>query len=170
MNISDILNSGQKTKAEQLNTGEVFALWEQLVMRYDVYEMTDIFENFANDVDFRAILTMGKEVLKKEISELEKKMNTYEIPLPPSPPKSINTPANTEVLRDEHMFRLAFMGVQNFLTGHIRSILNSNNENLIDMYIKFEKKELDIFKKLKKYGTLKGWQFSTPKYKGNSSN
>lgn len=41
-------------------------------------------------------------------------MDTYGIPLPPRPPKSINTPANTEVIRDELIFRLVYMEIQKF--------------------------------------------------------
>lgn len=170
MNITDIL-SGNKpnTKAKELNTGEVFALWEHLVKRYDVYEMTDIFENFSYDKDFQSVLKLGRNLLENEITEMENMMNRYGIPLPPRPPKSINTPANTEVLRDELMFRLVYMGIQNFLTAHIRSILNSNDETLLDMYEKFLRNEIDVFRKLKAYGKVKGWQFIPPAYKSGSS-
>lgn len=167
LNITDILgtNNNTNTKAKQLHTGEVFALWQHLLLRYDIYEMTDIFENFANDVEFKAILTLGKGVLNKEIDELEKQMDTFGIPLPPRPPKSINTPANTEVLRDELMFRLIYMGIQNFLKQHVNTILNTSNKNLLSMFKKFEDMEMELYTKLQKYAQLKGWVFIPPAYK-----
>ncbi|MEJ6951611.1 DUF3231 family protein [Natronospora cellulosivora (SeqCode)] len=169
LNISDILGTNNKTntKAKQLHTGEVFALWQHLLLRYDTYEMTDIFENFANDVEFKGILSLGKTVLSKEILELEKQMDSYGIPLPPRPPKSINTSANTEVLRDELMFRLIYMGIQNFLTQHIRTILNTSNEDLLTIFKKFEDMEMELFTKLQKYAQFKGWIFIPPAYKNS---
>lgn len=159
---------GTKDTAMELTTGEAFVIWKNLVMRYDIYEMTDIFQNFANDPDFNLLLTVGKNILNKIIEQLENLMSEYKIPLPPRPPKSINTPANTEVLRDELMFRLVYSGVQNFLTHHINALLNSQNSKLVKMYRDFEIKEMDYYIKLGKYGRLKGWLSLPPEYKNSS--
>jgi hypothetical protein len=96
---------------------------------------------------------------------MENQMNKIGIPLPPRPPKSINTPANTEVLRDELMFRTIFMGIQNFLSQHVRSIIVTENKELLEMFQRFEKSEMEFFTKLRKYAKLKGWIFIPPKYK-----
>ncbi len=166
MKLSDMLSKGGSSESsKKLHTGEVFALWQHLLSRYDIYEMTDIFQNFAYDTEFKAILSLGLGELQKEITEIENKLNKFGIPLPPRPPKSINTPTNTEVLRDELMFRLVYMGIQNFLTQHIRTILDTDNDELLSMFIKFEKMEMNIYLKLKKYAKIKGWLFIPPAYR-----
>ena len=57
--------------------------------RYDIRELTDIFQNFAQDLEFKAILSLGLKVLDNEITTMEEEMNRLGIPLPPRPPKSV---------------------------------------------------------------------------------
>ena len=55
MKISDILgNNQEKIQQNQtkVHTGEIFALCQHLLLRYDTRELTDIFQNFAKDKDF----------------------------------------------------------------------------------------------------------------------
>jgi hypothetical protein len=53
-----ILGTSKTTAQEQesIHTGEAFEIWQHLVMRYDVYELTDIFQNFASDIEFKLAL------------------------------------------------------------------------------------------------------------------
>jgi hypothetical protein len=142
----------------------VFGLWQHLVQRYDIRELTDIFQNFAQDLEFKAILSLGLKVLDNEITTMEEEMNRLGIPLPPRPPKSINTPINTEILRDELMFRIIYMGIQYFISQHVNTILQMQNPRLRDEFIKIEGTEIDLYTKLTKYGKLKGWLFIPPSY------
>lgn len=169
MQIIDAL-LGTKTVAQEqqtVHTGEVFALWQHLVQRYDIRELTDIFQNFAKDTEFKVILTLGLNILNNEISTIENEMNKLGIPLPPRPPKSINTPVNTEILRDELMFRIIFMGIQNFIVQESNTILQLQNERLRDIFIEMGRKEIETYKKMSAYGKLKGWQFTPPAYSLN---
>lgn len=162
--LSDIFTPTTSQQQVTVHSGEVFAIWQHLVMRYDIRELTDIFQNFAKDIDFRALLSLGMKILDDEIIKLEDKMNSLGISMPPRPPKSINTPTNTEVLRDELMFRLLFMGVQNFLTEHVRGILASQEKSLRELFVDLERKEIGYYEKLTDYGKLKGWLFIPPAY------
>ncbi|MGI6226431.1 MAG: DUF3231 family protein, partial [Peptococcales bacterium] len=147
---------------------EAFALWQHLTQRYDIFELTEIFQNFANDIEFKAILALGMKTLSDEITQIEKELNKYGIPLPPRPPKSINTPSNTEILRDELMFRIIYMGIQNFVSKQTQSMLQMQHPDLVAMLDKFLKTEISITKKLSGYGKLKGWLFIPPSYNPNS--
>lgn len=153
---------------ESIHTGEAFEIWQHLVMRYDVYELTDIFQNFASDAEFQALLAYGLNKLQSRIDEIEVEMNRLGIPLPPRPPKSINTPANTEILRDELMFRTIYMGIQNFLNEHQRTVLMMKNPKLRDIFMKMQKDELALYTKVVAYGNLKGWLHVPPEYKGTN--
>ena len=130
-----ILGMGKTTSQQQesIHTGEAFEIWQHLVMRYDVYELTDIFLNFVSDIEFKALLAYGIGVLQKRIDQIEKEMSRLGIPLPPRPPKSINTPANTEILRDELMFRTIYMGIQNFLNEHQRTVPDDEKRKCKDL-------------------------------------
>jgi len=163
-----VLGMGKTTAEQQqsIHTGEAFEIWQHLVMRYDVYELTDIFQNFANDMEFKALLTIGLNTLQKQIDQIETEMNRLGIPLPPRPPKSINTPANTEILRDELMFRTIYMGIQNFLNEHQRTVLMMKNPKLRDVFMEMQKYEIGLYTKIVAYGNMKGWLHAPPEYKG----
>lgn len=163
-----ILGIGKTTAQQQqtIHTGEAFEIWQHLVMRYDVYELTDIFQNFASDFEFKALLAYGLKMLQVSINEIEVEMNRLGIPLPTRPPKSINTPANTEILRDELMFRTIYMGIQNFLNEHQRTVLMMKNPKLRDIFLKMQKDEINLYTHVVKYGNLKGWLHVPPEYKG----
>lgn len=163
--INTILGDKTKKQQEKAHAGEIFALWQHLVQRYDIRELTDIFQNFANDIEFKTLLTVGMSTLDNEISILETEMDSFGIPLPPRPPKSINSPSNTEVLRDELMFRVIYMGMQNFVTQQVQTAMQMQNKTLIDIFQKQSKKELELTEKLGAYGKLKGWLFIPPEYK-----
>ncbi|MCR4440616.1 MAG: DUF3231 family protein [Peptococcaceae bacterium] len=154
-------NSSSATKAKPF-CGEIYGLWQHLAQRYDVLELTQVFHNFTHDIDFKVILTMGINILEKEINFLEKEMDNMAIPLPPRPPKSINNPTNTEILRDELMFRTIYSGIQNFVIQQTKSILIFQNEELKNKFIKMLQSEIDFYNKLTAYGNLKGWLHVPP--------
>ena len=165
-----IIGVGKTTSQQQqsIHTGEAFEIWQHLVMRYDVYELTDIFQNFASDTEFKALLAFGLNMLQVNIDVIEKEMSRLGIPLPPRPPKSINTPANTEILRDELMFRTIYMGIQNFLNEHQRTVLMMKNPKMRDIFMKMQREEITLYTRVVAYGNIKGWLHVPPEYKGSS--
>ena len=162
--IDSLLGITTSQQQKNINSGEVHALWSALVVRYDIREANDIYENFANDVEWKVILAFGKRILDEEITQIENQMDKLGIALPPRPPKSINTPGNTEVMRDEFMFRTVYAGVQNFLEEHLRGLRMMQNQNLRDMLWAMMKTEMNWYFKLSDYGRLKGWLFIPPEY------
>ncbi|WP_066638460.1 DUF3231 family protein [Desulfolucanica intricata] len=149
----------ETAKKPMLDSGEAFLIWEQLVSRYDIIELTQIYQNFAHDPDFKLLLKKGlEETLEKQVNILENEMNTFQIPLPNRPPKSVRVTANAEVMEDRLMFKQIFSGIQNFIDNHIRSIRSIiTNDPLRQILINFGKEELDIFNDICKFGKLKGW-------------
>lgn len=168
LKFTNILGTTTTTEQTKIHSGEAFALWQHLVQRYDIYELTDIFQNFANDIEFKAILVLGTKTLNDEIIKIEDQLNKFGIPLPPRPPKSINTPSNTEILRDELMFRIVYMGIQNFVSQQTQSLLQMQHPDLATMLDKFVKHEISIAQKISSYGKLKGWLFIPPSYNPTS--
>ncbi len=85
-------------------------------------------------------------VLDKEIATLEAQMDSLGIALPPRPPKSINTTTNTEILRDELMFRVIYTGMQNFVSQQVQDSMQMQNKTLINIFQRASKKELELGK------------------------
>ncbi|KUO51878.1 MAG: hypothetical protein APF76_16185 [Desulfitibacter sp. BRH_c19] len=167
MVLETLLGDKSGQPKEKIHAGEIFGLWQRLVQRYDIRELTDIFQNFANDFDFKALLTVGMNVLDNEITILETQMDKLGIPLPPRPPKSINATTNTEILRDELMFRVIYTGMKNFVSQQVQDSMQMQNKTLIDIFQRASKKELEIVEKLGSYGKLKGWISIPPEYKSH---
>ncbi len=153
------IGRAETAKQPVMDTGEAFLLWDQLVSRYDIIQISQIFQNFAHDHDFKYFMRKGiQETLEKQVNMLEKEMNTYQVPLPERPPKSVNLPANSAIMSDDMMFKQIFTGVQSFLDNHVRTIRSiTTNDPLRHLLVEFAKEELDIFENLCKYGKTKGW-------------
>lgn len=158
------IGKAETVKPPKLDSGELFLLWEQLISRYDIIEITQIFQNFAHDPDFKLLLKKGLgATLEKQVDDLEKEMNTFQLPLPSRPPKSVRVKANQGVLDDRLMFRQVFSGMQSFLDNHIRSIRSTiTNDSLRHLFITFIKEELDAFDVMCKFGKIKGWLEAPP--------
>lgn len=163
---------GSKTTREQqaqVHAGEAFFAWEHLVARYEAQELLDIFQNFASDTEFKALISAILVSLKGDITQIEEELNRLGIPLPSRPPKSINTPANTEVLRDEFMFRIILRQFQSFINEHASTTIVLRNPRLKDLFFKMNQKEINNHSKLAVYGEFKGWSAVPPSYKMTKS-
>lgn len=58
------IRRGETAKTPSLDSGEAFLLWDHLVSRYDIIEMTQIFQNFVHDPEFALVLKKGLTELK----------------------------------------------------------------------------------------------------------
>lgn len=156
------LHIGVNQKAIVIDAGEAFLMWDYLVSRYDNIQLTQIFQNYAHDVDLKIILKTGLARLEKQVNQVENEMNKVQIPLPNRPPKTLNTEQGSEVWNDEFIFKIVITEMQSFLDQHIRTIRSMvTNDHLRKLYTKFLHDELNFFDDLCKYGKMKGW-FSNP--------
>jgi len=117
MRLSDIVAAfSGEAGSKSILAGEVHAIWNFLTLRYLYREMTEIFKNYIEDTEFGMLVTGSIHMaLDKQIQKTEEILKFYEIILPPSPPKGINTAVNSEALRDEMMYRLLLVGINTFL-------------------------------------------------------
>lgn len=150
---------------ERLDTGEAYHLWDHLSSRYDSIEITQIYQSFAHDPDFKILLLLGlADVLKKQVKILEKEMDHFGLPLIQRPPKTAQiTGAKPEVFEDELMFRQVFTGMQFMLELHSSALKqNLTNDRLRKIYNDFLWEELSIVDSWIKYGNTKGWLRPVP--------
>ncbi len=153
---------GQKV----LHSGETYEMFQHLVLKYDMQELSTIFQNFTSDKDFEVLLTWGLGVLDKEITKIESEMNRLGLPLPKRPPRSINTPVNTEIFRDEAMFRTLNRFIQISLYQLQRTGIIMMDPTLRDMFIKMQTSQTEMYTRFIAYGRIKGWIPIPPGYKG----
>ena len=155
----------QEDLGSELHSGEAYVLWTQVQARYDGLEMAEIFINFADDTDLKALIETGlTTVIYPQIKKLEDFMTHYKIPLPPRPPKNVNIIKNTQVFRDEGIFRTIYDTSQAALLVHSKAINICTNDLLRKMFANFLNDEIQIQDNLVKYGIIKGWIHSAPAY------
>lgn len=152
---------------EFLDAGEAFHLWDHLTSRYDNIEKTQLYQNFAHDVDLKVILLMGlQRTLEKQVNMLENEVNKFGIALPPQPPKSVSTTEGKDMYEDRKMFRDVFTGMQYMIELHATALRQSTtNDRLRKIYIKLLDDELSSIDTWVKYGKTKGWLRPVPMYK-----
>lgn len=152
---------------ERLDTGEVFHLWDHLTYRYDNIEKTETFHGFVYDGDFKLILKIGlQRVLKKQASMLEKELQHFGIPMPKHPPNVITPPDNTEILKDEFMFKDITSGMHGAAIMHAQALKQSStNDRVRNIFQNLLLAEVRMVDKLIKFGKSKGWMHPTPQYR-----
>lgn len=159
---------GTQVAAQQqkgLTAGEVYALWSALAYRYDYRQLIDLFRTFANDVEFKALLSLGVGIIDSEISDLEKELMARGIPMPTRPPAALTTPVNTEVLQDEFMYRISLGTLQAMIETGIRTLRAVRLPRWRQMLLKFEEEDSSHLLTFADYGRLKGWIRIPPDYK-----
>jgi hypothetical protein len=151
---------------QKIAAGGTFHLWDHLTFRYDNISQTEIFHAFAKDPEFKLLLKTGlQRTLEKQVGMLEKEMAYYGIPLP-TQPKKFAMAENTEILDDDHMFRIVLAGMQSAALFHAQALKQSTVENGIrKMFKDLLLAEMSIINKFIKFGNLKGWLHPVPQYK-----
>lgn len=152
---------------ERLDTGEAFHLWDHLAFRYDNINQTEIYTSFAYDQDFKIVLKMGlEEVLKKQVNILEKELEYFGIPLPKRGSNVINPPDNTEILKDEYMYRNVISGINGASIFHAQVMKQcTTNDRIRKIFKQLLLEEIKIIDKLIKFGNTKGWMHTVPQYR-----
>ncbi|MCR6544672.1 DUF3231 family protein [Dehalobacterium formicoaceticum] len=152
---------------ERLDSGEAFHLWDHLTYRYDNFEKTEIFHDFVYDGDFKILLKVGLQgPLKKQISMLEKELEYFGIPIPEHPPNVFTPPDNTEILKDDFMFKDIFAGIHGAAIMHAQALKQSTtNSRVQKIFNDLLLGEADILNQLIKFGKVKGWIYPAPQYR-----
>ena len=154
----------QYVKYPAIYSMEAFLLWDNLVSRYDIIHVTQLYLNAIHDVDFKLIMKKGlMAILEKQVNILEQKMDLYHLPLPDRPPKSVKFFLTGNVVNDEYVYHKLFKGIQNSIDGLVKSVVSFvYNDDLRRLFFEYLQKELEVYDDLCKYGKLKGWMRNPP--------
>jgi hypothetical protein len=167
--LSDIVDvfSGSQVAQRQtkLYAGEAHILWEHLQQRHDYLELTLVMVNNISDSEFKVMVERGLGgIMKTQIQKVEAMLSTFGIPFPEGSPQSVTTKGDPEIWRDEMIFNLLMVGIQNFMNVHLRGIKMFLSDGLRNLFSEFMVEELKMHDNMVKYGKLKGWLISPPSY------
>ncbi|MHB1421138.1 MAG: DUF3231 family protein [Bacillota bacterium] len=148
---------------EKISSNEIFHLWHHLTFRYDNINTTEIIIKYTFDGDFKTTLYLGLKLLQKQVQLLEKELDYFGIPLPSRPGVVTFTPMNTEILKDDHMFRTLIDGLQGASLLHIQPLKECTfNDRIRGIFKTLLLEEIDLIDNFYKYGKLKGWFHAVP--------
>ncbi|MBS4026873.1 MAG: DUF3231 family protein [Clostridia bacterium] len=152
--------------AEKLTTAEAYHLWDHLIYRYDNLRQTSIYLAFVFDGDFKLVIGMGVKQLEKHTKVLEQELVHFGIPLPKKPSSIVVPPNNTEVIDDEHMYRMIFLGMQGTVTLHAQALKQCTfNDRVRQIFKTLLMEEIDYVDRFMKFGKVKGWLNTVPAYR-----
>ncbi len=145
---------------------EAGILWDLTTARYKCLEETRLYHSFAHDEELKAMLAYGIKFLENQVSELEKQMSLFRLPMPYRPPKDVNIAETGMALNDRFIFAQVFEGCQSFI-DHIARVSRSilTNDPLRHIIVGFLTSELSLFDKLVKFAKVKGWLQIAPVFR-----
>ncbi|MGF7186293.1 hypothetical protein GGQ84_002389 [Desulfitispora alkaliphila] len=151
---------------EKVAINEIHYLWDHLVSRHNNIRLTQIAVSYTNDIDFKAIVETGLNILLKQADDLQKKLLNYGVQLPESFTNVTITPQSPEVIEDRFLYTSILEGMKNATSLHaLASSEIITNDNLRKFFANLTYSELDYVNNLIRYGKLKGWITIPPKYK-----
>lgn len=150
---------------ETLNCGEAGCLWDMLTYRYDTLHFSEIMASVIHDIELKAIFSVGIQLLKEQIEQIENELNYFGIPLPKRPADVTISLNNRDLWEDSHVYRMTLMGMQGAGTLHVRSFKKlSSNHRLRVLIINLLRQEIEKIDDFIRYGKLKGWLHPVPRY------
>ncbi|MCK8818075.1 DUF3231 family protein [Natroniella sulfidigena] len=150
---------------EQLASIEAFNLWTHTNYRYVNIEETLRWKEFVHDADFKKILEKGLKKLNSQVKVLEKELKHFGLMVPKRPPKVVKTTNDKTTYKDEYIFKSLFIGLQWAGTLHSKAFQQCIvNDRIRKVFKDFLYEEMDMLNEISKYGKLKGWLPTPPKY------
>lgn len=152
---------------ELIDTCEAFHLWDHLTFRYDNIQQTMLYSSVAHDGDFKLLLDQGlKNILQKQAEVLEKECLYFGLPLPKSPPDSMKYITGTDIMGDDYLYRIILSGTQGASIMHALAFKQCvTNDRIRNIFRKLLIGEMRYIDRLIRFGKLKGWLFTPPKYR-----
>lgn len=151
--------------SERLTTVEATSLWDHLTLRYDNRRLTELYLTYAHDADFKVSMEMGLKTLNKQIDNLERELLHFGIPMPKKPSKITMKDSTSEFIWDDHMYRTLLMGLRTVATLHARTYKEvTYNDRIRGIFQQIMNDEMAYVDMYLKYGKLKGWLHTIPKY------
>ena len=152
------------TKKRQLSTFEAFNIFNALQTRYVSMCQYNFLLNFIHDKDFTLLARENLNDINKQIIQLEKRGEKFNLCAPQRPPKEVNIKEKvSKYLGDKQIFQI-LNSVNYYLLSHLINciIQTTVNDSLREMFIDFTFTTLKNINRLIEYGKLKNWMVTEP--------
>lgn len=159
------LGKSAREKQKFINVSEVFYIWDILVMKLDIMETVQIFDDFIKDYDLKIIKDEVVTGLQTGINDMEKLMTEYSLPFPARPPAGSNTSDSLEDITDRDIFQSLFEAVQAFFPVLSGGFMNSTSPKIREAFKDHLLVTLELHEVLVEYGKLKGFLNEPPVYR-----
>ncbi|WP_245779698.1 DUF3231 family protein [Desulfoscipio geothermicus] len=165
--LQKITEFGKSTREKQryINVGEVFHVWDILVVKWDAMETAQIFENFINDNDLKFINHQVVNALQSGINDMENLMNDYGIPFPVRPPAGNKSTIHLEFFSDKFIFQNLHEAIQTFFPILATSFMQSTTPKIRKAIKNHLLLTLELHEQIVEYGKLKGFLNEAPVYR-----
>lgn len=122
---------------------------------------------FVYDGDFKLLLKVGLQgPLKHQTAMLEKELEHFGIPLPQRLSNVVVPPKNTELLKDEFIYKEIATGIHGAAIMHAQALKQcTTNDRVRGIFERLLLSEVGLLDKLIKFGKVKGWLNPTPQYR-----
>ncbi|MCF8010293.1 MAG: DUF3231 family protein [Clostridiales bacterium] len=156
----------RKTAVEEVDSIEVFNIWNLLRARYNSIETHQLHKNFIHDRDLLMLFNLHLNEFKKQVAVLEDLAKEYKVKTPRRPPREIKVTEQIEDITDKMIFRIIFNDLLAELFTLERAYRNSTtNDSLRKNIVNFFFAHSSIFTRFYKYGKVKAWVDVEPSYK-----
>lgn len=153
-------------KDEPLHYGEVFSIWNHLLVNYGFIARYQTFYNHTGDAELGKMIEDIVDTLKNEVKQLEKILKTNGVALPPAPPE--RAVARFEDIPPGAKFNDPEISAA--LTGDLAAGLvtcsqvmgMSTREDIALMYGQFHTSKAQLGGKLLRLNKNKGWLVPPP--------
>jgi len=159
------LRKTSKVKQTMIGLGEAYSLWNTLEKRYDILISTQVLHEFTKDYDLKRIIGDGIEVIKYQITVLEKLMREFRIPMPNRPPQEANIVIDINTVTDQYIYREVYNGMSDFMFKHISNFQRAHGSYLRERFRKFLIQEMDLYDAFYEYGKSKGYLHEPPSFR-----
>ena len=159
------LGKTPREKQSMISLGEAYSLWNTLEKRYDKLMSTQVLFEFIKDYDLKKIVGDGIEVLKVQITGLERLMKEFCIPMPGRPPEEANFIVDINTVTDQFIFREIYNGMEDFMFKHISNFQRAHGSYLRETFRNFLNQEMDLYDAFYEYGKLKGFLQEPPSFR-----
>lgn len=159
------LRKTPREKQSMITLGEAYSLWTTLEKRYDKLMTTQVLFEFVKDYDLKKIIGDGIEVLKAQITTLEKLMREFRVPMPNRPPEEANFVIDIDTVTDQYIYREIYNGMEDFMFKHISNFHRGHGSNLRETFRRFLNQEMDLYDAFYEYGKLKGYLHEPPSFR-----
>jgi hypothetical protein len=150
---------------ERLDCVEAFHLWSHVNYRYINIEENQRWKEYVHDRDFSAILDAGEKVMKKQVAMLENELERYGILAGKRPPNVVQSGRDKSIFEDEYIFKSLFIGIQWAGVFHAKAFKQCvTNDRIRTIFKNLLYEEIGQVMAMIKYGKLKGWLESPPRY------